>query len=51
MAQMQSLQLITSGLWGIFHYREIRGRAAVAWSAAAVWTIIFIVLLGQEKVK
>ena len=50
MAQMQSIQLITSGAWGILWYRELRGRQAYVWCIAALWTLGSIVLLGQEKV-
>ena len=45
MAQMQAIQLVTSGLWGLAYYREIRGRAMYLWGACAVWTIVAIVLL------
>ena len=49
MAQMQVIQLVTSGLWGLFYYGELRGRAAWVWGAFAVWTIGAMVLLGMEK--
>ena len=49
MAQMMSLQLITSGLWGIFYYKEMRGWPAMVWGGFAVWTVVGMVLLGQEK--
>ena len=49
MAQMLVIQLVTSGLWGILYYRELRGRAVWVWGACAVWTIAAMVLLGMEK--
>eukprot|EP01065_Artemidia_motanka_P036241 TRINITY_DN44151_c0_g1_i1.p1 TRINITY_DN44151_c0_g1~~TRINITY_DN44151_c0_g1_i1.p1 ORF type:complete len:421 (+),score=162.90 TRINITY_DN44151_c0_g1_i1:60-1265(+) len=42
-------QLITSGLWGIFYYKEIRGWHAVIWGVIAVFTLAAMALLGQEK--
>lgn len=49
--QMLSVQLITTGVWGIAYYREIRGGwRLAAWLAAAIWTIASIALLGFEKV-
>ena len=49
MTQMMAVQLVVSGLWGIFYYREIRGRQALAWSACALWTLVSMALLGLEK--
>ena len=49
MAQMQATQLVTSGLWGLLYYREIRGRALWIWVCFALWTIVAVVLLGMEK--
>ena len=49
MAQMQATQLVTSGLWGLLYYREIRGRALWIWVGFALWTIVAVVLLGMEK--
>ena len=49
-AQMQSIQLITSGAWGVLYYREQTGKRALIWTAAAFWTLGAIVLLGREKV-
>ena len=46
---MNATQLITSGLWGVLYYRELRGWPAIVWTAFAVWTTVGIVLLGQEK--
>ena len=47
--QINAFSLITSGLFGLFYYREIRGWPAVAWVAAAVFTATMSVLLGCEK--
>ena len=49
MTQMMAVQLVVSGLWGIFYYREIRGRQALVWSACALWTLVSMALLGLEK--
>ena len=49
MAQMSAIQLVTSGLWGLLFYGEIRGRAMYVWAFFAVWTMGAIVLLGLEK--
>jgi hypothetical protein len=49
MTQMMSMQLVTSGLWGIFYYKEIQGIEALVWSGFAVWTVVFMALLGGEK--
>ena len=48
-AQASGVSLITSGAWGLLWYREIRGRPAGAWVAAAAFTAGMIVLLGFEK--
>jgi glucose uptake protein GlcU len=48
-AQTVSIQLTTSGLWGILYYKEARGAAAVVWLLSALWTLTFVFLLGQEK--
>ena len=47
--QVVSSQLITSGLWGIFYYREIRKGNAVLWASCAIFTLVMMVLLGFEK--
>lgn len=47
--QSLSIQLITSGLWGIFYYHEMGFKNALVWGFWAVFTIIFIILLGLEK--
>ena len=49
-AQMLSVQLITTGVWGIAYYREVRGWRLGAWLAAAIWTLASIALLGFERV-
>ena len=49
MSQMQATQLVTSGLWGVLYYREIRGRALWVWGGFALWTIVAVVMLGMEK--
>tara|TARA_B100000780_G_C20812133_1_gene322675 strand:+ start:343 stop:534 length:192 start_codon:yes stop_codon:yes gene_type:complete len=49
MSQMQATQLVTSGLWGVLYYREIRGRALWVWCGFALWTIVAVVMLGMEK--
>ena len=46
---MQATQLVTSGLWGVLYYREIRGRALWVWCGFALWTIVAVVMLGMEK--
>ena len=50
-AQQVGFQMVTSGCWGIFYYREIRGWNAVAWGSAALLTMLTMILLGLEKVK
>ena len=42
MAQMQATQLVTSGLWGLLYYREIRGRALWIWVGFALWTFMLV---------
>ena len=51
MTQMMSVQLITSGLWGILYYHELRGKQAAVWSLFATWTLLFMALLGGEKAE
>jgi len=41
--------LIVAGLWGLLLYREHTGRAALAWVAAAMFTVVMVVLLSFEK--
>ena len=40
---------VTSGLWGLLWYRELKGRPAVAWAVAAAFTAAMSVLLSMEK--
>ena len=52
MAQTLSAQIIASGLFGIFFYKEGGGKGAKAtWFVAALWTLGAMVLLGLEKGK
>ena len=45
-----SIQIITSGAWGILYYKEMPSKAhGVLWCIAALWTLVSIVLLGEEK--
>ena len=48
-AQRNAVSLITSGLWGLVYYGEVKGIAAVAWCGAAALTMASVVLLGFEK--
>lgn len=48
-AQMVAAQLITSGLWGVCYYKEIRKGNVVVWAIFASITLVFMVLLGNEK--
>lgn len=47
--QINAASLITSGLWGLLYYREIRGWPVVLWAASAAFTATMSVLLGFEK--
>lgn len=49
LAQRNATSLVVSGAWGLFYYREIRGRAALAWAAAAALTVASVTMLGLEK--
>lgn len=49
LTQRNAVSLLTSGLWGLLYYREVRGYAALAWVAAAALTTASVVLLGLEK--
>jgi hypothetical protein len=49
MAQCNAASLITSGLWGLLWYKEVRGKAALAWVASAAFTTAMVVLLSFEK--
>ena len=45
-----SIQIITSGAWGILYYKEMPSKLhGVLWCIAAVWTLLSIILLGGEK--
>ena len=50
-AQINAASLISSGLWGLLYYREIRGPPAVQWVLAAAFTAAMTVMLGFEKAK
>jgi hypothetical protein len=41
--------LITSGVWGLVYYREMSGKNAALWVGAALWTLSFMVAIGNEK--
>lgn len=46
----QAIQLITSGAWGLLWYREVKDpKRIVCWLLSCAWTIVFVILLGQEK--
>jgi len=46
----QAIQLITSGAWGLLWYKEVKEPIRiVCWLLSAAWTIVFVILLGQEK--
>jgi len=47
--QSTACQLLTSGLWGIFFYGEIQGKAILIWGLFAAITTAGIILLGFEK--
>ena len=49
MTQINAAGLVTSGLWGLLWYREVRGRAALYWVAAALFTVTMSILLVLEK--
>ena len=50
MAQGLSSTIITAGLLGIFYYGEGGSAGCKAvWVAAAVWTLMAMILLGLEK--
>ena len=48
-AQMIAAMLITSGLWGILFYSEIRKGNAIVWGMFAMFILVFMILLGLEK--
>lgn len=50
MAQVNSMQLVVSGMWGIFMYKEVRGTANIGlWFLFAFATLGLILLLQKEK--
>jgi hypothetical protein len=50
MAQTLSAQIIASGLFGIFFYKEGGGQGSkLVWFVSALWTLAAMVLLGLEK--
>jgi len=49
MAQKNAMSLVVSGAWGALWYREIRGKALLAWCVAAAITLLSSLLLGLEK--
>jgi len=52
MAQTSSAQLLTSGLWGLLYYKEIKKTGnVVLWCAFALLTLAFMLLLQHEKVS
>jgi hypothetical protein len=45
-------QLLVAGLWGVFYYREIRGRRVVtSWFLFACVTVVGILMLSHEHVE
>lgn len=48
-ATYQAANLITSGAWGLMWYKEFRGTAAAAWTVAAAFTLVMVLLLALEK--
>jgi len=49
LAQRNAMSLVTSGLWGVLWYREVKGWPAVVWCGCALVTMSSVVLLGLEK--
>jgi len=46
----QGIQLVTSGAFGLFYYREVPDRRrCIMWIIAALWTLAAIILLSREK--
>eukprot|EP00928_Gymnodinium_smaydae_P066899 TRINITY_DN49861_c0_g1_i1.p1 TRINITY_DN49861_c0_g1~~TRINITY_DN49861_c0_g1_i1.p1 ORF type:complete len:388 (+),score=84.69 TRINITY_DN49861_c0_g1_i1:53-1216(+) len=46
----QSIQLVTSGAFGLLYYREVpNARRATSWTIAALFTLVIIILLSREK--
>jgi len=47
-----TVQLVTSGAWGLLYYGEVRDwHRRIIWGAAAIWTLTMMVLLSREKVR
>jgi len=45
-----AIQLLSSGVWALLYYREIRNpKRIIGWILCAVWTVAFVVLLGREN--
>jgi len=52
MAQGQSAQIIFSGLFGMFWYKEMKATdTRLVWALLAGFTLTFMILLGLEKAK
>ena len=49
MAQKNAISLVVSGGWAVLWYKEIRGRALLAWCVAAAVTVVCVIALGLEK--
>ena len=49
LAQRNAMSLVTSGLWGLLWYKEVRGWPAVVWCLCALLTMSSVVMLGLEK--
>ena len=49
LGQVNTVQLVASGVWGLLWYKEIRGWHALAWVVAAIFCVVMVVLLGFEK--
>lgn len=47
---LASLTLVTSGVWGLVHYHEIKGTwRMILWACAVAWTVAAVSLLIEEK--
>ena len=49
LAQRNAMSLVTSGLWGLLWYKEVRGWPAGVWCLCALLTMSSVVMLGLEK--
>lgn len=46
----QAIQLVTSGAFGLLYYKEMPNLCrASLWSLAAMWTLVAVIFLSQEK--